>query len=188
MRVVAAIALAILSFAFVAPTANAVEIISGNPLYDPVIAGDLAKAERVLATGGSVPDSRLDDSGKTALMLAAAAGNEQMVALLLRYKAKPDYRDTVGNTALSYAAFGGHREATEALLRAGASPDLENRQGMTPLMIAAQQGRVEVARLLIANGADLTKLDYTGRSALAWAEFNRRSAVVTLLKQAGATQ
>ena len=90
MRAFAAIALAILFL--VAPPAAAVDIISGSPLYDPVIAGDLAKAERVLATGASVPDTRFDDTGKTALMLAAAAGNEDMVALLLRYKAKPDYR------------------------------------------------------------------------------------------------
>jgi ankyrin repeat protein len=184
MRAVAALALAI--FSIFASAANAVDIISNNPLYDPVVSGDLAKAERVLATGGSVPDSRLDDSGKTALMLAAAAGNEDMVALLLRYKAKPDYRDTVGNTALCYAALGGHRAAAEELINGGASVDLENRQGMTPLMIAAQQGRVDMTRLLIARGADLTKLDYTGRTALAWAEFNRKGAVAGVLKQAGA--
>ena len=164
---------------------GAVEIIGGNPIYDPLIAGDAAKVERILATGASYPDASLDDTRKTPLMLAAAAGNEEMVTLLLRYRAKLDLRDQIGNTALAYAAFRGHVEVAELLLASGASVDLDNRQGMTPLMIAAQQGQTEVVRLLIKKGADAKRADYTGRTALAWAEFNRRSAAVAALKQAG---
>jgi ankyrin repeat protein len=181
MRRIAVIALAILLFAV---PARAIDIIGGNALYDPVIAGDTAKVERMLATG-TYPDASLDDTGKTALIFAAAAGNEEMVALLLKYKAKPDTRDQVGNTALSYAASRGHVEAAEALLKARASSDVENRQGMTPLMIAAQQGHAEMVRLLLSKGADASKYDYTGRTAMMWAEVNRRSAAIAALKQAG---
>ena len=80
MRRAIVIALAIL---FAAPSARALDILTTNPLYDPVIAGDLAKAERVLATGGSPVEIAFDSTGKTPLMLAAAAGNDDMVSLLL---------------------------------------------------------------------------------------------------------
>jgi ankyrin repeat protein len=43
-------------------------------------------------------------------------------------------------------------------------------------------------RLLISKGADMTKSDYTGRTALMWAEATRRSAAISALKQAGAKQ
>jgi ankyrin repeat protein len=162
-----------------------VEIIGGNPLYDPLIAGDTVKVERILATGAAYADTSLDNTRKTALMLVSSAGNEEMVALLLKYKAKTDLRDQIGNTALAYAALRGHVEVAELLVAAGAAVDIDNRQGMTPLMIAAQQGQAEFVRFLIKKGADAKRVDYTGRTALAWAEYNRRSAAVAALKQAG---
>jgi ankyrin repeat protein len=186
MRRAAVIALAVV-IAASTPSESfaAVEIIGGNPLYDPLIAGDAAKVERILATGSAYADDVLDNTRKNALMIAAAAGNEEMVALLLRYRAKPDFRDEVGNTALAYAASRGHIDVAEQLLSAGATIDSDNRQGMTPLMIAAQQGQAEMVRFLIKKGADAKRSDYTGRTALMWAEYNRRGAAVTALKQAG---
>lgn len=181
MRALAVIALT--TFLAASP-AWAIDILGGPALYDPVISGDLDKVERLLGTG-YYPDGLLDETGKTALMLAASAGNEDMVALLLRYKAKPDQRDQVGNTALSYAASRGQVAAAEVLLKNRASPDAENRQGMTPLMIAAQQGQTDLVRLLLSNGADATRYDFTGRTALMWAETNRRGAAAATLKKAG---
>jgi ankyrin repeat protein len=186
MRRAAVFALAVVIAASNPPGSfAAVEIIGGNPIYDPLIAGDAAKVERILVTGAAYPDTALDETRKTPLMLAAAAGNEEMVTLLLRYKAKLDLRDQVGNTALAYTAARGHLEVAQLLVDAGAAINVDNRQGMTPLMIAAQQGHAEMVRFLIRKGADAKRADYTGRTALAWAEYNRRSAAVAALKQAG---
>jgi ankyrin repeat protein len=185
MRPIAAMALAI---CLAALPARAIDLLVTNPLYDPVIAGDTDKVARVLGTGGSYVDSTLDEEGKTALMLAAAAGNDAMVDLLLRYRAKPDARDSIGNTALAYAAARGQIEAAEALLRGRAAIDPENRQGVTPLMQAAQQGQAAMVRFLLARGADSGRRDYTGRSALMWAEFNRRATAVAVFRRAGVTE
>jgi ankyrin repeat protein len=52
-------------------------------------------------------------------------------------------------------------------------------------MAAATQGHVPVVQALLAKGADATRRDYTGRTALMWAEWSRKAAVVAALRQAG---
>ena len=56
--------------------------------------------------GGVAPDER-DSAGRTALMLAAAAGNLQAARLLLWRGAKPGARDGAGRTPLQHALSGG---------------------------------------------------------------------------------
>ena len=48
---------------------------------------------------------------------------------------------------------------------------------MTPLMEAARTGQLEVLQRLIKAGAQLNRLDFTGRSALAWAQDGRNTRV-----------
>ena len=62
---------------------------------------------------------------------------------------------------------------------------IENRQGITPLMVAASQGSLESLQLLLAKGCDTTRRDYTGRTALMWAEWSRKNRIVRALKHAG---
>ena len=73
----------------------------------------------------------------------------------------------------------------EILLDSGANIDAENRQGLTPLMLAAGEGRLEVVQLLLERNADTGRHDYTGRTALNWAERNGRRPVVRALRAAG---
>ena len=44
-------------------------------------------------------------------------------------------------------------------------------------MIAASQGRNEIVRLLLKGKADPSWRDYTGRTALMWAEWNRKTNI-----------
>lgn len=44
-------------------------------------------------------------------------------------------------------------------------------------MAATTGGQVEVVRFLLSKGADATRADFTGRTALMWAEWSRRGAV-----------
>ena len=53
------------------------------------------------------------------------------------------------------------------------------------MMVAAEKGFVSVIQVLLAKGADSGRHDYTGRSALMWAEWSRRPAVARVLREAG---
>ena len=55
-------------------------------------------------------------------------------------------------------------------------------------MIAASQGRVGIVRVLLKYGVDVSKRDYTGRTALMWAEWNRRNFITNLLREARAKE
>ena len=76
----------------------------------------------------------------------------------------------------------------EILLDAGVNIDAENRQGLTPLMLAAGEGRLEVVQLLLERNADTGRHDYTGRTALDWAQRNGRQPVVRALRMDGAKE
>ena len=80
---------------------------------------------------------------------------------------------------------GGHVDAVETLIERGVDVNSENRRGITPLMIAASQGRNQIVRLLLQHKADTARRDYTGRTALMWAEWNRKPQIVKLLRAAG---
>ena len=126
-----------------------------------------------------------DDQGKTALMYAAIAGNDAMVKLLLQGGARPSIRDLDGRAALHWAVQRENPDAVAALLDGGAAIDILDPHGTTPLMMAAANGNISVLRVLIAHHAKLDTRDYTGRSAVDFADGTRQSRAVTLLKQAG---
>ncbi|MDD5091474.1 MAG: ankyrin repeat domain-containing protein, partial [Candidatus Wallbacteria bacterium] len=100
-----------------------------------------------------------DSSGKTPLIIAAAAGDDQLVRLLLELKADPDVADMEGRTPLI------------AALQAGTSGS----GGM-----AVQQAE-KAAKELINGGADLLKRDNNGKSAIMHAVDSRNMQIVKLL-------
>jgi ankyrin repeat protein len=55
--------------------------------------------------------------------------------------------------------------------------------GVTPLIDAVNNNRVDVVKILLAAGADPTRTDEAGRTALAVAERNSQSELITLLKE-----
>jgi ankyrin repeat protein len=62
-------------------------------------------------------------------MVAASAGHEDCVHLLLRAGALTGHADRWGRTALHLAAQNGHAAATQLLLTAGADPFIEDCKG-----------------------------------------------------------
>lgn len=73
----------------------------------------------------------------------------------------------------------------ELLLDRGARINIENRQGMTPLMMASSDGRIEILQILLARKADAARSDYTGRTAMMWAQRNSIRNMGRLLRKAG---
>ena len=95
--------------------------------------GDAARLRSLLsadAGGGAAPaaaallsSARLPPSGASALHLAAAAGAESAVELLLARGAPVRATAANGSTALHWAALSGHAGVVKALLHAGAPTD-----------------------------------------------------------------
>jgi hypothetical protein len=132
--------------------------------------GNAAEVRRVLQRGDDV--NAADETGWTALMVAAVTVQPQAVSTILDLGGRVDQRDHHGDTALIGAAavrFGNLRMATEVvgiLLSHGASVDSTNDLGESALMWAARAGNPESIRVLVMAGADPARVDRSGHDAL----------------------
>ncbi|KAF3085745.1 hypothetical protein TWF102_008271 [Orbilia oligospora] len=73
-----------------------------------------------------------DKSGMTALAVAAKAGNDASINILLDAGADINAVDPLGNTPLHYASAYGHLKAMRTLMDRGANFDVRNREGWYP--------------------------------------------------------
>ena len=153
------------------------------------------------------------ETGQTALMLAAQAGDEVAVAALLSktilnrrptdgvienydYFIRCDERERRGidrAIPLLGADYVDIRKPESLPLSAAAAEvfpslvlDVRASDGRSPLMFAAQGGNVAVAEKLLAKGADIHAHADDGRTALAIAVDHGRADMVNFLIQAGA--
>jgi hypothetical protein len=85
-----------------------------------------------LAKGGAHMEAK-DESGKTALMVAAESGAAKELATLLALGADIEARDSYLNTALILAAKRGKSECAALLIKAGVDVDARGPCGMTAL-------------------------------------------------------
>lgn len=142
---------------------------------------------KVLLDYGADP-SYVNSSGKTCLMIACYAGQEDAVKLLRKRGVSWDSRDKNGLTAVHWAADGGHDDLLLWMLRDGAKVDMPDAlNGWTPLMrVACLSGNEDVAEVLIAKQADVNKIDNSGKTILMAASMNGHFNLVRLLVEKGA--
>ncbi|MHB1218877.1 MAG: ankyrin repeat domain-containing protein [Alphaproteobacteria bacterium] len=147
--------------------------------------GNLEGVQKAL-NGGKNPNE-IEKTDATSALIAAAKGNHvNVMEVLIRDRALIDLKDKAGNTALNWAAERGHVDAVKVLLNAGADPNTIDRQGSTPIIKAAKIGNVDILKMLVATKKiDLKRGDFTGVTALEWAERNRQTAAVRYLREAG---
>lgn len=126
--------------------------------------------------------------GKTSLMKACYAGQEEAARLLRQHGASWEKRDRSGLTAVHWAADGGHDDLLLWVLRDGGRVDIEDTvNGWTPLMrVACLSGNDDVAEVLIAKGANINKYDKSGKTVLMAAAMNGHFNLVRLLVDKGA--
>jgi serine/threonine-protein phosphatase 6 regulatory ankyrin repeat subunit B len=127
----------------------------GSKLLDAARSGDLGAVENLLADGGAALVQSKSDDGSTALMLAAQAGQKEVVDVLVAANADVNTRSNDGLTALMNAANEGHWEIVSALVSANADVQCVNKDSMTALMHAAKAGQKGIISSLIAANADV---------------------------------
>ena len=70
----------------------------------------------LIKKGADVNAKDNSKDGKTALLLAASAGQKDVVKLLIEKCAKLEAKDSEGGTALLWAASEGHKDVVELLI------------------------------------------------------------------------
>jgi TonB family protein len=103
-------------------------------------------------------------------------------ALLENPDVDPDARDGKGFTALMYAANENRPQMLVLLVKAKVDLDLVNDDGETALIVAVRRGNVEAARQLLMAGADTAIRDSRGRTALDWADAEKRTYVSQIIR------
>jgi ankyrin repeat protein len=142
---------------------------------------DLPTIERLLPQGANV--NLASEDGKTALMLAAGAGQRELVHALLAAGADVNFTNRRGGTALMYAATSGDPETVALLLSHGAAVNAKAVNGWTAVTLASAKGYSIIVRRLLDAGADANAADLYGWTPLMRAVEEDRPEVVRVLLQ-----
>lgn len=129
-----------------------------------------------------VPIDRPAADGRTALMVAADAGQDRMVVFLLRQGANPSLRDSQGFKPIMLAVAADKPRAVEALAPRSRE-DLDS-----AVLLAAALGRTQVVDVLTRYGASVYARMDDGRTALMLAAENDHRETAELLVELGANR
>jgi uncharacterized protein len=124
----------------------------------------------------------------TPLMAGAQAGDVKGVKFLLDKGAKINARLANGVTALHMAALASKARVLKLLLERGADPNLMAVDDSTALMMAAHQASYTSVESLLKHGASVNEKNNAGKTALKLATEKKHTAIVALLKAAGAQE
>ncbi|KAL8996044.1 MAG: hypothetical protein Q9169_004356 [Polycauliona sp. 2 TL-2023] len=106
-----------------------------TPLHLASSVGAIACMEFLLSHGVDV-NARIESYSRSALLVAAGAGQNDALEVLLANGAKVDWCDSEGKTALCYASERLNPPMVISLLEAGANPNWQADRGTTPLHMA----------------------------------------------------
>ena len=138
-------------------------------LFNAIRNGLITDCKSLLSNGVSVNAS--DDTGQTALMVAAKTNRIEIAKFLIEKGADVNLNSKSGLTALHYAALENNAEFAQLLLNNQATIDATMKYsstdgnytnkpivweyvGATPLLIAVESGNLEVVSVLIEAGAN----------------------------------
>jgi ankyrin repeat protein len=152
-------------------------------IFDAAGRGDADAMRALLAAETDV--DRMEENGRTALMVASAYGRKTSVEMLLAAGANVNHSPN-GITPLMWASWHGHAAIVKLLRAKGADVDHATRIGETALMYASYLGHAAVVDVLLTAGADVNMADINGCTALTESSGNGNAAVVEMLLAAGA--
>lgn len=110
--------------------------------------GHFDVAEYLVKAGAAINSPSRNELQAAPIQSGAAAGQEQIVSMLLKSGADPNVREQGGYTPLHAAAQNGDNGMIRTLLYGGADLDLRSTDGKTPLDLALEAGHTEAAKLL----------------------------------------
>ncbi len=134
---------------------------------------------------GADPNYR-DDDGRSALTVAVAYGDLEVVPLLLDAGADVNARNGAGEPVVSVAVLEGEPEILAMLLDAGADPNARDDDGIAVVVRAVAGGDAGIVRMLLDAGADPNTLAEENLSVLAIAVDRGHTEVARMLLDAGA--
>jgi ankyrin repeat protein len=159
-----------------------------TPLMEAATYGRTDVVEMLLAARAD--PHRIEQSGDTALHLAARTDDARLVQMLLDAGANPNVFETIlFETPLHQAATWSNPAILQLLLDAGAGTNPRDQDGKTPLFQAAELGLAANVDVLIRAGADIDAADLSGAIPLLAAmarshgEIGARTQVVNLLAE-----
>ena len=161
---------------------------NATPLHVVSYKGSHKAAQALIANGADV-DAIANGVAYHAVPLhvAAVKGRTETTQALIAGGADIHARDSrYGAHPLHAAAYKGRVAIADLLIAAGAEVNAADNGGWLPLHYAAGQGQVAVMEVLIQHGADVNAKTKQGISVLDWAEKNRKTQAVLLLKKAEA--
>ncbi|XP_073518510.1 M-phase phosphoprotein 8 [Phyllobates terribilis] len=144
--------------------------ISNSALKEAVKIGDYLTVKYALKSNEEYNLDQEDASGMTLVMMAAAAGQDDILRLLIKKGAKINAKQRNGTTALIHATEKNYLTTVALLLEAGAFVNMQQATGETALMKACKKGNVDTVRLLIEHGADCNILTKHQNNALQFAK------------------
>ena len=155
-----------------------------TPLHLACSEGRVGAARLLLDEGSAHVDTENSD-GRTALHAAAEKGFDEIVALLLAWKADVNSRDSEQRTPLYLAR--SHKEV-DILLANKADPNIATCQGRTLLHEVCGWGQERIVRSLLLAHVDTEATDSSGQTPLmkACRAKKNRATIVTLLLDSGA--
>ncbi len=121
-----------------------------SQIRQAVISGDIGRTEKILRSHPDRVNER-DPKGDTLLHIAARAGDQQVVNVLLQYGADVEATNSRGETPIEVASYEGYASVMRTLLAKHA----KLRDPRMLLRRAAWSGHVEVAQLLLERGTEI---------------------------------
>ncbi len=146
---------------------------------------DDANTISVMCDQGFDPNCTDYDS-RSALMVAAMKGNNEVVAKLLAYHANPNLVDMHGSSALYEAARNGHEDIMDALLAKGAKLCMNDSLAASILDQAVFDGDILLLRRLLMAKIQVDASDYDKRRAVHIAAAEGNLSALKLLVEFGA--
>ncbi len=155
---------------------------SWDSFSEAVNKNDVSDMEAFLAETEPIPDIDVRGAnGKTALMIAARAGETDLVVELLERGANPNSTNVNGGTPLMFAAISGNDLIVKELLGRGAEVNAMGSNGWNALMVASAKGFPDTVKMLLDSGADINAADVYLWTPLHRAAYENRVLTVKVL-------